>query len=142
MGERFRQEGPGEVFGGSPQDYENRCYTFLVTLCNDKDMERAAAYLPPDCMLIHEDNPPVHGAKGFIESWGKLLQHMPNYHKVIKDILVEKDPESPNAVRVWMYSRITGITARVRDSVDMMHFSTSGLFLDSKDVQRDITVAS
>ena len=40
---------------------------------------------------------------------------------------------------MWVYSQISGITKdKLTDSIDMMHFSASGLFLDSKDVQRTV----
>jgi len=137
MADHFQREPDGYAFGGSPQDYKDRCYTFLITLCNDKDMVRAARYLDPECVLTHEDNPPVRGAEAFIRTWSQLLGKMPEYHKDIQSMVVEMDSERPSVARVWVYSRITGISTSVRDSIDMMHFSADGLFLDSKDVQRE-----
>jgi len=51
---------------------------------------------------------------------------------------VELGQEPDGVARVWVYSRISGITPGVtRDSIDMMRFTRDGFFLYSKDVQRD-----
>jgi hypothetical protein len=64
---------------------------------------------------------------------------MPDYRKDIRDIVVELGHEPDGAARVWVYSQIRGITPGVvRDSIDMMRFSSEGLFLYSKDFQRDV----
>ncbi len=136
MPEMFERD-DGRSFGGSPADFKNRCYTFLVVLCNDKDFDKVRQYLDPECVLIHEDNPPLKGPDAFVTTWQKTLEKMPNYHKNIRDMMHEPDPERPGAARIWIYSQITGITDTVRDSVDMMHFTAEGRFLDSKDIQRD-----
>ena len=139
MSERFEKEAPGQAFGGSPLDYKNRAYTFLDVLCNDRDFPRAHSYLDPNCVLIHADNPPVRGADEFISGWQQNLKQMPDYHKNILDIVVEPGDEHPGVAKVWVYSQISGITKdKLTDSIDMMHFSASGLFLDSKDVQRTV----
>ena len=125
-------------FRATPESYKQRCFTFLYILCNDKDMEKAGTYLAPDCVLVHEDGPPVNGAEAFLATWGKTLAKMPGYHKDMQDMMVEVGQEPNGVARVWVYSRITGITPDVvRDSIDMMLFSREGLFLYSKDVQRD-----
>ncbi len=126
-------------FNGTPAAFKERCTTFLVVLCNDKDMEKASSYLAPDCVLIHEDHPPVKGPKAFIEVWQKNLASMPDYHKNIKDLVVEMEEGDEGVARVWVYSQITGIVpGATTDSIDMMRFSADGLFLESKDVQRTI----
>ncbi len=135
----FKRNEVGQVFGAQSQDFKDRCFTFLDVLCNDKDMEKASAYLAPDCLLIHEDHPPVRGAREFIEVWMKNLASMPGYHKDIRDMLVEIEPDGASVARVWVYSRIEGIAQdAVTDSIDMMRFTADGLFLESKDVQRTI----
>jgi SnoaL-like domain len=132
------KEPEGHVFDATPEGFKKRCYTFLYILCNDKDMKMAGAYLAPDCVLVHEDNPPVKGSEGFLTTWGKTLKAMPGYHKDMQDMMVELGQEPNGVARVWVYSRISGITPNVvRDSVDIMHFTHDGLFLYSKDVQRD-----
>jgi hypothetical protein len=137
MAAHFDRETAAEAFDGSPRAFKNRCYTFLVVLCNEKNFDKAASYLHPDCVLIHEDYPPQAGADNFISSWKNLLKKMPDYHKTILDMVFEPDPDRPGGARVWVYSQITGISEKVRDSIDMMHFTGNGLFFDSKDVQRD-----
>ena len=128
----------GHLFQATPEGFKQRCYTFLYILCNDKDMKKAGTYLDPHCVLVHEDNAPVNGSEAFLAVWGKTLQAMPGYHKDMRDMMVEIDQESNGVARVWVYSRISGIAPGVvRDSIDMMHFTHDGLFLDSKDVQRD-----
>ena len=137
------KEAPGEPFQPTPEGYKQRCFTFLYVLCNDKDMKLAATYLAPDCVLVHEDAPPVRGAEAFISTWGTTLKKMPNYHKDMQDMMVELGQEPGGVTRVWVYSRIDGITPGVvRDSIDMMHFTADGLFLYSKDVQRDTKPSS
>lgn len=133
----FERNEIGTTFDGTPKAFKDRCFTFLVVLCNDKDMEAAAAYLAPDCILIHEDHPPVRGPEAFIGIWKKNLAGMPDYHKDIKDMVVEMEPGAAGIARVWVYSRIQGIAKdAVTDSIDMMRFTSDGLFLESKDVQR------
>ena len=135
---QFQREADGQEFGGTPADFKNRCYTFLDVLCNDKNLDRAARYLHPDCVMIHADNPPVHGSSAFLGAWGANLEKMPDYHKDVRDIIVELGGPS-EAARVWVYSRISGINGdSLTDSIDMMHFTADGLFLDSKDVQRPL----
>jgi hypothetical protein len=98
----------------------------------------AASGILPDCVLIHADNPPVHGSSAFPGVWGANLAKMPGYHKDVRDIIVELgDPSA--AARVRIYSRISGMQGdSLTDSIDMMHFTADGLFLDSKDVQRPL----
>ena len=133
----FKRSEVGGAFGAKPQDFKDRCFTFLDVLCNDKDMEKASAYLAPDCVLIHEDHPPVRGPKAFIAVWVKNLATMPGYRKDIRDMVVEMEPGGEGVARVWVYSRIDGIAdGAVTDSIDMMRFTADGLFLESKDVQR------
>ena len=135
----FNRNEIGTEFTGTPEAFKDRCFTFLDVLCNDKDMVRAAAFLAPDCTLIHEDHPPVTGAKAFIDIWKKNLARMPDYHKDIRDMVVEMEPGAAGIARVWVYSRIQGIEKdAITDSIDMMRFTAEGLFLDSKDVQRTI----
>ena len=130
---------PDTPFTGTPAAFKERCATFLVVLCNDKDMEKAARYLAPDCVLIHEDHPPVKGPKAFIDVWQKNLAGMPDYHKDIKDMVVEMEAGDQRIARVWVYSQITGIVpGATTDSIDMMRFTAEGLFLESKDVQRTV----
>jgi hypothetical protein len=132
------KEPEGYVFKATPEGFKQRCYTFLYILCNDKDIKKAGTYLAPGCVLVHEDNPPVKGPEAFLDIWGKTLKAMPGYHKDMQDMMVELGQEPNGVARVWIYSRISGITPGVvRDSIDMMHFDPSGLFLYSKDVQRD-----
>ena len=132
------KEPEGHIFEANPEGFKQRCYTFLYILCNDKDMKKAGTYLAPDCVLVHEDNPPVRGAEAFLKIWGKTLEAMPAYHKDMQDMMVELGQEHDGTARVWVYSRIDGITpGTVRDSIDMMLFTHDGLFLYSKDVQRD-----
>ena len=139
MAEKFEREQDGEVFGGTPDDFKNRCYTFLVILCNHTEVDNAASYRAADCVLVHEDFPPVRGPEAFIAAWKQNLAKMPNYHKDIKDMVVEMDKESDGVARVWVYSRISGIeSSGLTDSIDMMRFTAKGLFLDSKDVQRAV----
>jgi hypothetical protein len=128
-----------QPFNGTPDAFKERCYTFLNILCNDKDMKKAAEFLDPDCILIHEDHDSVHGAQAFIDTWKANLDRMPNYHKDIKDMIVEFLPGDEGMARIWVYSRISGITeGSLTDSIDMMRFTPKGLFLQSKDVQRTI----
>jgi hypothetical protein len=87
--------------------------------------------------LTHEDNLSLKGPDAFVAMWQKTLEKMPNYHKDIQDMMYEPDPERSGGARIWVYSHITGITGAVRDTIDMMHFTAKGLFLDSKDVRRD-----
>lgn len=139
----FEKEPPDQAFGGAPQDYKNRAYTFLVVLCNDRDFDRAHGYLHPDCVLIHADDPPVHGPGAFISNWQQNLAKMTDYHKNIMDIIVEPNLEQSGQARVWVYSQISGITDdRLTDSIDMMQFSADGLYLSSKDVQRVTNAAA
>ncbi len=127
----------GTTFGGTSEAFKDRCFTFLDILCNEKDMEAAATYLAPDCILIHEDHSPVKGPKAFIDVWKSNLVKMPDYHKDIEDLVVEMESGSAGVARVWVYSRIKGIAKdAVTESVDMMRFTANGLFLESKDVQR------
>ena len=51
---------------------------------------------------------------------------------------VESDAKPENGARVCVYSGISGIEDNVMDSIDMMHFTADGLFLDSKDAQGTI----
>jgi hypothetical protein len=126
-------------FAGTPAAFKERCAEFLVVLCNDKDMEKAARYLAPHCLLIHEDHPPVKGPKAFIEVWRRNLMGMPDYHKDIKDMVVEMEAGEQGVARVWVYSQIIGIVPEATtDSIDMMRFTAEGLYLESKDVQRTI----
>ena len=132
------KEPEGFTFKATQEGFKKRCYTFLYILCNDKHMKKAGTYLAPDCVLLHEDGPPVDGPSAFLKTWGKTLQMMPGYHKDMQDMMVELGREPNGVARVWVYSRISGITPNVvRDSIDMMLFSSEGLFLYSKDVQRD-----
>ena len=132
----------GHIFEATSAGFKQRCYTFLYILCNDKDMEVAGEYLAPDCVLVHEDHPPVKGSEAFLATWGKTLKAMPDYYKNMRDMMVELGQEPNGVARVWVYSQISGITPGVlRDSIDMMHFTQDGLFLYSKDVQRDIKPA-
>ena len=132
------KEADNQTFTASAEAFKQRCYTFLYVLCNDKDMHRAGTYLAPNCVLVHEDQPPVQGSEAFLDTWGKTLESMPGYHKDMKDMMVELGQEPDGVARVWVYSRISGITPGVtRDSIDMMHFTRDGLFLYSKDVQRN-----
>jgi hypothetical protein len=136
------KEPEGLAFRATPEAFKQRCYTFLYILCNEKDMKMAGTYLAPDCVLVHEDNPSVQGSEAFLATWGKTLKAMPGYYKDMQDMMVELDQAPNGAARVWVYSRISGITPGVvRDSIDMMHFTHEGLFLYSKDVQRDIKPA-
>jgi hypothetical protein len=138
MAEKFEREPAGNAFGGTPGDFKNRCYTFLVILCNDKDMAKAATYLAPNCVLVHADFPPVHGPDAFIAMWEQNLAKMPNYYKDVQDMVVEME-KAHGVARIWVYSQISGIEdGALTDSIDMMHFTAEGLFLDSKDVQRTI----
>ena len=138
----FKRDAIGTTFGGTPEAFKHRCFTFLDILCNDKDMEAAATFLASDCTLIHEDHPPVEGPKAFIDVWKRNLAKMPDYHKDIRDMVVEMEPGAAGVARVWVYSRIRGIAKdAVTDSVDMMRFTADGLFLASKDVQRTTKVA-
>ena len=137
----FEKNEIGMLFDGTSSAYKNRCFSFLDILCNDKDLEKAAKYLAPGCILIHEDFPAVKGAEAFIDNWDKNLSTMPRYSKDIQDMVVEFDPEERGIARVWVYSRISGLpNNEVRDSIDMMRFTPDGLFLESKDVQRPIEV--
>jgi len=132
------KEADGQVFTASADAFKQRCYTFLYRLCNDKDMEKASTYLAGNCVLVHEDNPAVEGPEAFLATWGKTLKHMPGYYKDMQDMMVELGQEPDGVARVWVYSRISGITPGVtRDSIDMMRFTRDGFFLYSKDVQRD-----
>ena len=129
------------AFSGTPSAYKDACATFLRILCNDKDMERARTYLAEDCTLIHEDFEPVHSADTFIKMWSKNLVHMPDYHKVIVDIVCELEEGSEKGAVLWVYSRISGIhgkDGKWTDSIDMMKFNAEGKFFYSKDVQRAI----
>lgn len=132
-------ESENQAFNGSPAAFKERCFTFLNILCNDKDLEKAAGYLAPDCILIHEDQATVRGPKAFLDVWQKNLASIPDYHKDIKDMVVEINAEDKGVARVWVYSRINGLgNGEVRDSIDMMRFTADGLYLESKDVQRAI----
>ena len=136
-------ESAGEAFKGSPFAFKQRCFTFLYILCNDKDLKRAATYLAPNCVLVHEDGAPVDGPENFISAWGKNLRAMPEYHKDMKDMVVEMDQTQNGSACVWVYSQISGMKPGVvRDSIDMMRFTAEGLFLYSKDVQRDTKQSS
>ena len=137
MPELFQRD-DGQRFVGSSKGFKNRCYTFLVVLCNDRDFKQVRLYLDPNCVLIHEDDPPLEGPDAFVTTWQQTLETMPNYHKSIQDMIYEADPERPGGARIWVYSQITGVTDALRDSIDMMHFTSDGLFLDSRDVQRDL----
>ena len=122
---------------GTPKSFKDRCFTFLNVLCNDKDLEGAASYLASDCILVHEDHPPVHGPRAFLEVWRRNLKGMPAYQKDIRDMVVEMEPGQAGIARVWVFSRIRGIARNaVTDSIDMMRFTADGRFLESKDVQR------
>jgi hypothetical protein len=154
-------------FDGSPAAYKNRCYTFLIILCNEKDLGAAFKYASPvshlrvqnliisnycstrylanDAILLHDDHPPVIGARNFIEAWGGNLNRMPNYHKDVRAIITESDdaPRNIGGMKVWVYSRIDGLGENhenARDSIDMMQFTRSGQFLSSKDVQRIVNL--
>ena len=127
------------TFAGTATAYKTTCATFLRTLCNAKDMAQARPYLAPTCTLVHADAAPVHGPDAFLDMWSKNLQHMPDYHKVIIDIICELDDDG--AV-LWVYSRIRGIPGDTdwTDSVDLMRFDREGRFVYSKDVQRGVGV--
>ena len=62
----FKRNVIGAEFSRTSDAYKDRCFTFLDVLCNQKNMEEAAAYLAPNCILIYEDHPPVRGPKAFI----------------------------------------------------------------------------
>ncbi len=113
----FKRDDRQTTFSGSAQEYKDRCFTFLDILCNEKDFERASGYIAPDCVLVHEDNEPVHGAENFIGVWKATLEKMPRYTKEINDIMLEVSPNKQGGARVWVYSTITGITDAVRDSI-------------------------
>ena len=113
-----------------------------TVLCNDMSMGDATGYVAPDCVLIHEDHPPVRGPRAFIDVWQNNLAAMPDYHKDIRDMVVEMEPGAAGVGSVWVYSRIQGIAKdTVADMIDVMRFTADGSFLDSKDVQRRSTGA-
>jgi hypothetical protein len=123
-------------FTGTPAAFKERCAAFLVVLCNDKDMEKAARYLAPDCVLIHEDHPPVKGPKAFIEVWQKNLMGMPDYHKDIKDMVVEMEARDQGEAQVCFYSQIIGIVVALHLNRRLWQFTalnswTGGLSIGS-----------
>ena len=130
------------AFSGTVDAYKDTCASFLRILCNDKDMLQARAYLADACTLVHGDSEPIHGADAFIDMWSKNLVHMPEYHKVIVDIICELNDDRAVGATLWVYSRIRGIpgnpSVEWTDSVDMMSFNADGKFLYSKDVQRSV----
>ena len=88
MPELFQRD-DGQRFVGSSKGFKNRCYTFLVVLCNDRDFKQVRLYLDPNCVLIHEDDPPLEGPDAFVTTWQQTLETMPNYHKSIQDMIYE-----------------------------------------------------
>ncbi|KAK4979417.1 hypothetical protein LTR28_004857 [Elasticomyces elasticus] len=105
-------------FNGTAKAYKDRCSDFLLTLCNDRDIEGASKYLAPDCVLIHDSFPPVTSAEAFVQNWKVNLDNMPRYHKDIKATVAELEGEK--GATVWCYSVISGCGpdgTEIRDSI-------------------------